>query len=129
MRATLRQNYLRIRSRVSSDEQHIRRVRTFIVYVLFVLLLLWILYQTIGMSFNLSSWFKSQVGIDGVGVPKDVSQVVYPLPDDVSCRFVWFDRRTMEIRKDVTGLCNKNNKAPETAFAPTRGDASGRGQR
>ena len=120
MRATILQNYLRIRTRIRSDEQHIKRVRLFIVYTLWVLLLLTILYQALGITFDLASWFKSSAEKDGV--PKNVSQAVYPLPDNVSCRYVWFDRQTMEIRKDITALCNKNNKPPETTFAPTRSE-------
>jgi hypothetical protein len=125
MRTTLLQSYQRARSRIRVDEQHRKRVRTFIVYVLFVLLLLTILVQTTGFSLS-QLWLKTGAKQDK---DKDIastnmSQVVIPLPDNVTCRYVWHDRQTMQIRKSITGPCNKDNKPPETKFAPPRNDFS-----
>ena len=132
MRATLLQNYQRARTRIRVDEQHRKRVRTFIVYVLFVLLLLTILVQTTGFSLS-QMWLKigakQDKGNDNDIASNNMSQVVIPLPDNVSCRYVWHDRQTLQIRKSITGPCNKDNKPPETKFAPTRNDFSWGGGR
>jgi hypothetical protein len=132
MRATLLHNYRRARSRVNVSEQHARRVRTFIVYLLFVLLLLTIFVQSTGFSLNpfaLKIGAKQDKDQDQDKALNNTSQVVYPLPDKVSCRYDWLDRQTMQIRKSITGPCNKDNKAPETSSvsksdAPTRSNFS-----
>jgi len=133
MRATLLHNYRRARARVTMSEQHVKRVRMFIVYMLFVLLLLTIFVQSTGFSLNP---FAIKLGEEqdkdqdqDIALKKNTSQVVYPLPDNITCRFVWLDRQTMQIRKSVTGPCNKDNKAPETtsaskSAAPTRSNFS-----
>ena len=138
MRATLLHNYRRARARVTMSKQHVKRVRMFIVYMLFVLLLLTIFFQATGFSLKpllLKMGAEQDQDQDkDIALKKNTSQVVYPLPDNITCRFVWLDRQTMQIRKSVTGPCNKDNKPPETSSvsksaAPTRGEFSWSGGR
>jgi hypothetical protein len=123
MRATLLHNYRRARSRVNMSEEHAKRVRTFIVYVLFVLLLLTIFFQATGFSLKpllLKMGAEQDQDQDkDIALKKNTSQAVYPLPDNVSCRYDWLDRQTMQIRKSIVAPCNKDNKPSAASSAPT----------
>jgi hypothetical protein len=119
MRATLLHNYQRAKSRISIHEQRIKRMRLFIVYVLWIFLLVAAVYQVFGFSFDLL-WFKASKS-EGDAL-KNTSQAVFPLPDNVSCRYDWLDRQTMQIRKSIIAPCNADNKPPEPSAVPTRSE-------